>query len=111
MKESLTNLTPKRLLVPALAHLIANPLLHDISFLLQGDTQNVVNRFFAVFMGNLSGALIVLYAVRVFGCCYQEEKPPTSDARWRVDKCRGESPVLAPCPRIASVNVGVVVGE
>jgi hypothetical protein len=48
----------------ALAYSIANPLLHHICFFLQGDTQNIVNRFFAMFVGDLVGALIVLYAMK-----------------------------------------------
>jgi len=64
LRSSLTNLTAKRLLVLALAYSIANPLLHHIWFFLQGDTQNIANRFFAMFVGDLVGALIVLYAMK-----------------------------------------------
>jgi hypothetical protein len=64
LRSSLSNLTPKRLLVLALAYSIANPLLHHIWFFLQGDTQNIVNRFFAMFVGDLAGALIMLYAMK-----------------------------------------------
>ncbi|WNC88880.1 hypothetical protein RI103_14420 [Paraburkholderia sp. FT54] len=64
LRASLTNLTAKRLLVLALAYSIANPLLHHIWFFLQGDTQNIVTRFFAMFVGDLAGALIMLYAMK-----------------------------------------------
>jgi hypothetical protein len=64
LRASLTNLTAKRLLVLALAYSIANPLLHHIWFFVQGDTQNIVNRFFAMFVGDLAGALILLYAMK-----------------------------------------------
>lgn len=64
LRASLTNLTAKRLLILALAYSIANPLLHHIWFFLQGDRQNIVNRFFAMFVGDLVGALIVLYAMK-----------------------------------------------
>ena len=64
LRESLTNLTPKRLLILALAYSIANPLLHHIWFFLQGDTQHMGERVFAMFVGDLSGALIMLYAMK-----------------------------------------------
>jgi len=64
LKASLTNLTPKRLLVLAVAYSVANPLLHHIWFALQGDTHNIVESFFMMFAGDLSGALIMLYSVK-----------------------------------------------
>jgi hypothetical protein len=64
LRASLTNLTPKRLLVLALCYSIANPLLHHIWFALRGDTQNIAERFFAMFVGDLSGALIMLYLAK-----------------------------------------------
>ena len=64
LKSSLTNLTPKRLLVLALAVAITNPVLHHIWFALTGDTQNFVERFFIMFTGDLSGALITLYVAK-----------------------------------------------
>jgi hypothetical protein len=64
LRSSLQNLTANRLLVLALAYSIANPLLHHIWFFLQGDTQNILNRFFAMFVGDLVGTLIMLYAMK-----------------------------------------------
>jgi len=64
LQASLTNLTPKRLLILAFAYSVANPLLHHIWFLLRGDTENIVERFFMMFAGDLAGALIVLYVVK-----------------------------------------------
>jgi hypothetical protein len=64
LRASLTNLTAKRLLILAPAYSIANPLLHNIWFFLQRDRQNIVNRFFAMFVGDLVGALIMLYAMK-----------------------------------------------
>jgi hypothetical protein len=57
MHASLSNLTPKRLLILAVAYSIANPLLHHVWFFLKGDTQSFAERFFAMFVGDLSGAL------------------------------------------------------
>jgi len=64
LQSSLTNLTPKRLLVLALAFSVANPLLTNIWLALCGDTENIAERCFAMFVGDLSGALIVLYAMK-----------------------------------------------
>jgi hypothetical protein len=64
LRASLTNLTPKRLLVLVLAYSIASPLLHHIWFFLRGDTQHIVDRFFAMFVGDFSGTLIVIYTLK-----------------------------------------------
>lgn len=64
LKASLANLTAKRLLVLALVYSIANPLLHHIWFALQGNTHNIVESFFMMCAGDLSGALIMLYIVK-----------------------------------------------
>lgn len=64
LSASLTNLTPKRLLILAVAYSIANPLLHHIWFALQGDTHKLVESFFMMFVGDLFGALIMLYIVK-----------------------------------------------
>ncbi|CAE6961717.1 hypothetical protein [Paraburkholderia domus] len=64
LRASLTNLTPKRLLVLALAYSVANPLLHHIWFALQGDTKGIAERIFAMFVGDFTGALILLYTLK-----------------------------------------------
>jgi hypothetical protein len=64
LKASLTNLTPKRLLVLAVAYSVANPLLHHIWFALQGNTQNIGESFAMMFVGDLTGALIMLYSMK-----------------------------------------------
>lgn len=64
LRASLINLTPRRLLLLAFAYSVANPLLHCIWFFLQDGGQNLVDRFFAMFIGDLSGAMIVLYAMK-----------------------------------------------
>jgi hypothetical protein len=61
---SLTNLTAKRLLVLALAYSVANPLFHHSWFALQGNTHNIVESFFMMCAGDLSGALIMLYVIK-----------------------------------------------
>ncbi|WP_043202596.1 MASE1 domain-containing protein [Paraburkholderia acidipaludis] len=64
LQASLANLTPKRLLVLALAFSVANPLLTNIWLMLCGNTTNIGERFFAMFVGDLSGAVIVLYTMK-----------------------------------------------
>lgn len=64
LKASLTNLTPKRLLLLAFAVATANAVLHHIWFALTGDTNNFVERFCMMYLGDLLGALITLYAMK-----------------------------------------------
>lgn len=61
---SLANLTPRRLLLCALAYSIASPLLHHIWFALRGDDVDLVRGFTAMFAGDLFGTLIVLYTAK-----------------------------------------------
>lgn len=61
----LTNLTPGRLLVLALAYSLANPLLTNLWLVLTGDTSHAGQRLFAMFVGDLSGALIVMYTIKL----------------------------------------------
>ena len=64
LRATLTNLTPKRLLVLAVAYSIANPLLHHLWFALRGDTHNIGESFVTMFAGDLAGALIMLYTIK-----------------------------------------------
>ncbi|MDR8400421.1 hypothetical protein NE850_29340 [Paraburkholderia sp. USG1] len=64
LKASLTNLTPKRLLVLTVAYSVANPLLHHIWFALQGNTQHIGESFVMMLVGDLTGALIMLYSMK-----------------------------------------------
>ena len=64
LRASLTNLTSKRLLVLALAYSIANPLFHHLWFALTGTTKNWFESFFSMFVGDLTGALIMLYTMK-----------------------------------------------
>ena len=65
LHASLTNLTPRRLLLLALAFSVANPLLTNIWLASRGQTTNIGERFFAMFVGDLLGALIILYAIKI----------------------------------------------
>jgi hypothetical protein len=65
LTASLSNLTAGRLMILTVAYAIAGPLLHNIWFYLQGDTHNLVSRFFAMFVGDLSGTVIIIYTLKV----------------------------------------------
>jgi hypothetical protein len=64
LDTSLRNLTPRRLLVLALAYSLASPLLHHLWFAVHGE-HDLVRGFFVMSMGDLAGTLIVLYALKV----------------------------------------------
>ena len=61
---SLTSLTPKRLLVLIVTYSVASPLLHHIWFALQGQ-QDIIQGFLTMFIGDLMGTLLVIYAVKM----------------------------------------------
>lgn len=63
LQASLVNLTPRRLLVLVLAYSIASPLLHHLYFALDGQ-QGLVPGFLAMFIGDLTGTLIVVYGMK-----------------------------------------------
>jgi len=63
LQASLSNLTPRRLLVCALGCAVASPLLHHIWFAINGDS-NLLPGFLVMFIGDLVGALIVLYVAK-----------------------------------------------
>ncbi|WP_321880099.1 hypothetical protein [Paraburkholderia bannensis] len=64
LKASLANLTPRRLLVLALAVAFTNSTLHHIWFALAGTTPNLLESYSMMFGGDLLGALILLYIVK-----------------------------------------------
>ena len=64
LRASLTNLSPARLLACVVLYSIASPLLHHIWFAVHGDSGNVLRGFFVMFIGDLSGTLIVVYTMK-----------------------------------------------
>jgi hypothetical protein len=64
LRASLTNLSAARLLVCVLLFSLANPLLHHIWFAISGDTDRLLHGFVVMFIGDLAGTLIVVYAVK-----------------------------------------------
>jgi hypothetical protein len=63
LRASLTNLTPRRLLACAVGCSLASPLLHHIWFAMRGDA-HIVSGFTVMFIGDLAGTLIVVYAAK-----------------------------------------------
>ena len=63
LHASLTNLTPKRLLVLIVTYSVASPLLHHIWFALQGQ-ENIMQGFLTMFIGDLMGTFLVIYTVK-----------------------------------------------
>lgn len=64
LQASLANLTPRRLLVLVVAYSLASPLLHHLWFALQGQ-DDLLRGFFVMFVGDLVGTLLVMYAVKL----------------------------------------------
>lgn len=63
LQSSLANLTPGRLLLLCVAYSFASPLLHHVWFALRGQ-DDLLAGFVAMFVGDLAGTLIVIYAVK-----------------------------------------------
>ncbi|NML45186.1 hypothetical protein HHL11_15640 [Ramlibacter sp. G-1-2-2] len=63
LEASLANLTPGRLLILCLAYSVASPLLHHLYFAVRGE-QDLWRSFFVMFVGDLNGTLIVIYAMK-----------------------------------------------
>jgi hypothetical protein len=70
----LTNLTPRRLLLLSVAYAVASPLLHHIWFALQGQG-DLLSGFAAMFVGDLVGTLIVIYAMKLVLVLLARRKP------------------------------------
>ena len=64
LHASLANLTPRSLLVLSVAYSIASPLLHHLWFALQGQ-DNLVQGLMIMFIGDLSGTLLIIYTVKL----------------------------------------------
>lgn len=65
LHASLANLTPGRLLICIVACSLASPLLHHLWFALHGDRHPLLSGFLVMFVGDLNGTLLVVYAVKV----------------------------------------------
>ena len=64
LQATLANLSPRRLLWLILAYSLASPGLHHIWFVLSSDPSNLLSGFSIMFIGDLPGTLIVIYAMK-----------------------------------------------
>jgi hypothetical protein len=65
LRTSLSNLTAKRLLLLIVLYSFASPALHQAWLALHGDTADLARRFFVMFVGDLSGSLILIYTLKL----------------------------------------------
>ena len=73
---SLANLTSGRLLICIVGCSLASPLLHHLWFALHGDSQLLLNGFLVMFVGDLTGTLLVIYAVKAGLHCFSPSHQP-----------------------------------
>ncbi|AOY91835.1 hypothetical protein BKK79_08505 [Cupriavidus sp. USMAA2-4] len=64
LKASLVNLTPRRLLACVLAYSVASPLLYHAWLFLSGAREHLLQGLLVMFVGDLSGTLIVIYTLK-----------------------------------------------
>lgn len=64
LQAALTNLTPARLIVCALAFSVASPLLHHLWFALYEDRTDLVHSFLVMAIGDFCGTITVLYTAK-----------------------------------------------
>jgi hypothetical protein len=76
LHASLANLTPGRLLICIVACSLASPLLHHLWFALNGDRQPLLEGFVVMFLGDLNGTLLVVYAVKAGLYCFSPSRQP-----------------------------------
>ena len=65
MAASLTNLSPRRLLTLVPMFGVASPLFHHLWFWLHGDHVNLVSGFLVMAIGDMLGALVVIYTLKL----------------------------------------------
>ena len=62
--SSLAMLTPKRLLVLILLCSAASPAFHNLFFALHGGSDNILRSYVVMFIGDLTGTLIIIYTIK-----------------------------------------------
>ncbi len=65
LSPSLEKLTPKTLGILILIYAITSPLLHQLWFALRGFSPDSLSAFFAMFVGDLLGTLIIVYTIKL----------------------------------------------
>lgn len=64
LESSLRNLSPRRLLWCIVGYAVASPLLHHLWFWMSGQQSHLLDGFFVMVAGDLSGSLIVVYTIK-----------------------------------------------
>ena len=80
LDTSLRNLTSRRLLVLAVAYSLASPLIHHLWFATRGQ-HHLLRGFVAMFVGDLSGTLIVLYGLKAVLALLQARSGASGSSR------------------------------
>jgi hypothetical protein len=65
LSTSLSNLTAGRPLVLILLYSLAGPAMQQAWIALRGDTENIGERFLVMFIGDLSGTLMIIYTLKL----------------------------------------------
>jgi hypothetical protein len=65
LNTSLSNLTAGKLLLLILLYSFASPALRQTWIALSGDTEKLGERFLVMFIGDLSGTLILIYTLKL----------------------------------------------
>lgn len=81
LRASLANLSPARLLACILLCSIASPLLHHLWFAVHGGTDDLLHSFFVMFIGDLNGTLIVVYAMKAILALLPAPRQPSADTQ------------------------------
>ncbi len=66
LSPSLEKITPKTLGILILIYAITSPLSHQLWFALRGFSPDFLSAFFAMFVGDLLGTLIIIYSIKLF---------------------------------------------
>jgi hypothetical protein len=69
LPPSLEKITPKTLGILILIYAITSPLLHQLWFALRGFSPDSLSAFFAMFVGDLLGTLIIVYSIKYVSLC------------------------------------------
>ena len=75
MPATLKNLTALRLSVLVLAYAFANASLHSLWFALRDQYPDLVHGFVVMFIGDLIGSLIVVYAIKILLAALRRSRP------------------------------------
>lgn len=70
LRTSLSNLSSKRLFALIVFYSVASPVLHHIWFAIHGETDDFVRSFCIMFIGDLNGTVIVVYAMKMILSCF-----------------------------------------